>query len=80
MLFLEKTIIPAVNDNSYSGPGLIQAVFDICILILGTVIWVCTNLILSKTKTTIKSNSSFFDQIKNIQCEYNSEKINKCNA
>ena len=59
MLFLEKTIIPAVNDNSYSGPGLIQAVFDICILILGTVIWVCTNLILSKTKTTIKSNSSF---------------------
>ena len=43
--------------------GLIQAVFDIGIPILGTLIWVCPNLILSKTETTIKHNSSFFYQI-----------------
>ena len=39
--------------------GLRQAVFDIGIPILGTIIWVCPNLILSKTKTTVKHSSSF---------------------
>ena len=46
--------------------GLIQAVFDIGIPILGTLIWVCQNTILSKTEITIKHNSSFFDQISNV--------------
>ena len=44
---------------SNSTRGSIQAVFDIGIPILGTVIWVCLNLILSETETTIKHNSSF---------------------
>ena len=39
--------------------GLMQAVFDIGILILGTIIRACPNLFLSKTETTIKRNSSF---------------------
>ena len=39
--------------------GLIQAVFDIGIPILGTRIWVCPNLILSKPETVIKRNSNF---------------------
>ena len=39
--------------------GLIQAVFDIGIPILGTLIWLCPNLILSKIETTVKRNSSF---------------------
>ena len=38
---------------------LIQAVFDIGIPILGTLIWACPNLILSKTEIIIKHNSSF---------------------
>ena len=38
---------------------LIQAVFDIGIPILGTLIWACPNLILSKTEIAIKQNSSF---------------------
>ena len=46
---------------------LIHAVFDIGILILGRLIWMCPNFIFNKTKTTIKRNSSFFfDQITNI--------------
>ena len=45
---------------------MIQAVFDISIPSLGTLISACPNLILSKTETTIKPNSSFFDQISNI--------------
>ena len=40
--------------------GLIQAVFDIGIPILGTPIWACPHLILSKTKTIVKHNSRFF--------------------
>ena len=40
--------------------GVDKAVFDISILILGTLIWVCVNLALSKTETTIKCSSSFF--------------------
>ena len=39
-----------------------QAVFDIGILILGTLIWACPNLFLSKTETTIKHNSSFLSK------------------
>ena len=39
--------------------GLIQTVFNISIPILGTLIWVCPNLILYKTQTTITCNSSF---------------------
>ena len=43
-----------------SNQGLIQAViFDIGILILGTLIWACLNLILRKIGTTIKCISSF---------------------
>ena len=39
--------------------GLIQAVFNIGISILGTLIWACLNLILRKTETTIKGIFSF---------------------
>ena len=39
--------------------GLIQAVFDIGIPILGTLIWACLNLILRKIETNIKCISSF---------------------
>ena len=39
--------------------GLIEAVFNIRIPILGTLIWACPNLIFSKNKTTVKHNSSF---------------------
>ena len=42
----------------YISQGLIQAIFDIGIPILGALIWACRNLILRKTKTTIKRNSS----------------------
>ena len=60
--------------------GLIKAVFNIEIPILGTLIWVFQNLIFSKTETTVKHNSSFF--IKSAtQSEHNNEKIeNKCNV
>ena len=57
--------------------GLIQAVLDIGLPILGTLIWVDTNLVFSKTETTIKHNSSLF--IKSATyCEHNTEekKIN----
>ena len=43
-----------------SYQGLIKTVFDISISILSTLIWAGTNLILSKTETTIKRNSGFF--------------------
>ena len=46
--------------------GLIQAVFDIGIPILGTLTWACPNLILSETGTIIKYNSSSFYQISKI--------------
>ena len=60
--------------------GLIQAVFDIGIPIVGTLIWACPNLIFSKTETTFKHNSSFL--IKSaIQSEHNNQKIeNKYNV
>ena len=46
--------------------GLIKAVFNIEIPILGTLIWACPNLIFSKTETTVKHNSSFSYQISNV--------------
>ena len=42
-----------------SNQGLIQAVFDISIPILGTLICMCLNLISRKIETTIKCISSF---------------------
>ena len=39
--------------------GLIQAAFDIDIPILGTLIWVCPDLIFSETETTVIYNPSF---------------------
>ena len=59
--------------------GLIQAVFDIDIPILGILIWACLNLILRKIETTIKRVSSFL--IKSITWEHIKEKIiNRCNV
>ena len=60
--------------------GLIQAVFDIGIPILGTPIWTYPNLIFSKTETAVKHNSSFL--IKSaMQSEHNNQKTeNKCNV
>ena len=60
--------------------GLIPAVSDIRIPILGTIIWACTNLIFSKTETTVKHNSSFL--IKSaMQSEHSNQKIeNKCDV
>ena len=46
-------------ENFGRPQGLTQAVFDIGIPILVTRIWVCPNLILSKTETVIKRNSNF---------------------
>ena len=49
-----------------------QAVFDIGIPILGTLIWSCPNLIFSKTEATVPHNSSFL--IKSaIQSELNNQ-------
>ena len=49
-----------------------QAVFDIGIPILGTLIWACPNLIFSKTEITVKHNSCFF--IKSaMQSEHNNQ-------
>ena len=48
-----------VNPSRLHEQGLIQAVFDVGIPILGTLIWECPNLILNKNETTIKRNSTF---------------------
>ena len=48
-----------VSSNLNNIQGLIQAVFDIGIPILGTLIWACPNLMLSKTEATVKHNFSF---------------------
>ena len=73
-LLLEHSSLRGLNQ------GLIQAALDIDILILGTLIWACLNLILRKIETTIKCVSSFL--IKSITyCEHNKKKIiNKCNV
>ena len=52
---MQNMLVATTNTKQ----GLIQAVFNIGIPILGKLIWACPNLILSKTKTTIKRNSSF---------------------
>ena len=39
--------------------GFIQSVFDSGIPISGSLTWTCRNIILSKTESTIKRNSSF---------------------
>ena len=62
--------------------GLIQAVFDISIPILGILFFWggdSPNLILSNTETTNKYNSNFL--INPATCEHDNKKIiNKCNA
>ena len=40
--------------------GFVHAVFDILISILRTLIWVCSNLILSQVKTASNNNSNFW--------------------
>ena len=60
--------------NKQTSRGLIQAVFDIGIPILDTLICAWPNLIFSKTKTAVKHNSSIF--IKSaMQSEYNNQEI-----
>ena len=46
-------------DESTDNRRFIHAVFDMVISTLQTIIWVCSNLILSKIKTTSNNNSSF---------------------
>ena len=46
-------------DESTNNRGFIHAVIDMVISTLQTIIWVCSNLILSKIKTTSNNNSSF---------------------
>ena len=45
----------------FIGPtqGLVQAIFNIGIPILGTLIWACSNLIKGKVKTIKKCNTHF---------------------
>ena len=64
----------------YIYQGLIQAALDIGIPILRTLIWASPNsVLLSKTETTVKRNSSFFPIKSATSCDRNSEKINnKC--
>ena len=50
-----KSPVSALSEKQ----GLMQAVFDIGIPILGTIIRACPNLFLSKTETTINRSSSF---------------------
>ena len=46
-------------DESTNDRAVLHAVFDMVISTLRTLIWVCSNLILSKVKTTSNNNSSF---------------------
>ena len=46
-------------DESTNDRGVFHAVFDMVISTLRALIWVCSNLILSKVKTTSNNNSSF---------------------
>ena len=43
----------------WRSQGFIQSVFDSGIPISGSLTWTCRNIILSKTESTIKRNSSF---------------------
>ena len=62
--------------------GLIKAVFNISITILGTLIWACPNLILKVMEMThfpIKCHSSFL--ILTTQYKHSNDKIkDKCNV
>ena len=49
-----------------------QVVLDIGIPILGTLIWVCPNLIFSETETTVKHNSCFLIKLA-MQSEHNNQ-------
>ena len=51
-----------------------QAIFDIGKPFLGTLIWACPNLILSKTEIIIKSNFSILIKLAT-WCEHNNKKI-----
>ena len=53
-----KWILTSVIEFLYIQ-RLIKAVFDMGIPILGTLIWMCLNLMLNYIKTTSKCNSSF---------------------
>ena len=46
-------------DESTNDRGFVHAVFDMVISILRTLIWVCSNLILSEVKTANNNNSNF---------------------
>ena len=47
-------------DESTNNRVFVHAVFDILISILRTLIWVCSNLILSQVKTASNNNSNFW--------------------
>ena len=47
-------------DESTNDRGFAHAVFDILISTLRTLIWVCSNLILSQVKTASNNNSNFW--------------------
>ena len=46
-------------DESTNDRGFVHAVFHMVISILRTLIWVCSNLILSEVKTANNNNSNF---------------------
>ena len=58
-VFFGLNIKNRLYEKRTFGQRLIQAIFNIGIPILGTQIWACPNLILSKTETNIKRNSIF---------------------
>ena len=62
------------GEGDYYVQRLIQAVFDIGTPILGTLVWACPNLILSKSKTTSKHNSSHIKNISRTLYEHNNKK------
>ena len=47
-------------DESTNNRGFVHAVFDMVISILRTLIWVCSNLILSEVKTASNNNFNFW--------------------
>ena len=53
-VFIVPLIVMVIYIYIYIYEGLIHTVFNISILILGTLIWACPNLILSKIETTVE--------------------------
>ena len=47
-------------DEFTNDRGFVHAVFDMVISILRTIIWVCSNVILSEVKTASNNNSNFW--------------------